>query len=149
MSQRQIPIKYNVSKLNYKIITSPKYFNATNNICEICKQSLYDKKVVIVGVCHHCFHEECIQKLDKKSCPIDGTVWKDESIINFNPQTNPDKKAKIPNIQTSNPTTQQSQTQNPTHVPSKVTATGNGGNSKKNIATKELTPDEIVELLCN
>lgn len=67
---------FQISKLNLHFITSNMDFQKTKDHCELCKKTLCDKRFpVVVGKCHHAFHEECIQKIGQASCPIDNTAW--------------------------------------------------------------------------
>lgn len=91
-------VSYNVSTLNLVYARKNPDYETTNGICEICKKSLYmsssdiadtiDKtkcrmhtkvsetpnNCVIIGRCHHAFHQQCFPH-GSVSCPIDDTVW--------------------------------------------------------------------------
>lgn len=78
----KMSIKYNITDVNMVYVKYNADFDITNNICEICKKSLYISPTqskdthghtAVVGKCHHAFHSYCFANM--QCCPIDNTVW--------------------------------------------------------------------------
>lgn len=79
--------KIKIDKLELHYIETNPDFQKTNNICELCKTSLYHGKqrLITVGKCRHAFHQSCIDEIEKTtvggiqqkfvSCPLDNVVW--------------------------------------------------------------------------
>ena len=80
-----------ISGLNICYISKNNDMENTKCTCELCKKTLLHGKIV-VGKCHHAFHDECMKKLGSFnnssthqqialqyiSCPIDNTAWTTE-----------------------------------------------------------------------
>lgn len=72
---------YKIVGLNFYFVSQNKDFKNTNGICELCKKPLYGHNI-IVGKCHHAFHEVCMNKIGHISCPIDNISWNTDYIEN-------------------------------------------------------------------
>lgn len=74
---------YKVTNMTLKFVSQNKDFRNTNGICELCKKTLLNDKVV-VGKCHHAFHEKCLSVNKSLSCPIDNTYWNIDYVTGTN-----------------------------------------------------------------
>lgn len=67
---------YKIVSMNFHFTTFNKDFQNTNGICTICMKQLANvspKDYIIVGSCHHAFHNSCYTNIKDKCCPIDKT----------------------------------------------------------------------------
>jgi len=77
---------FGIVSLDLTMVSENKYFKKTNGICELCKNIL-EKKNVVVGNCGHAFHRTCVDKILSQnttmyiqptgmlSCPVDNIAW--------------------------------------------------------------------------
>jgi hypothetical protein len=84
-----VPLDIKIEQLNIIAIWNFKDTANTDHICTICRSHVMAPPFentqrgslvcnITQGKCGHCFHEECINAINKKGqaiCPIDKTTW--------------------------------------------------------------------------
>jgi predicted amidophosphoribosyltransferase len=73
---------FKIVKLNFHYVSHNESIDKTDGICKICNKSFTTSEKICVGKCKHAFHDECLNKINRVSCPIDNIMWIDDYSIN-------------------------------------------------------------------